>query len=80
MPSTAEFEEGDIRNKADLERVFSKHKPDAVFVRSLLLWWLDLLFNKHFCAWIEVGESCADPLKYFDNNVSGEFKQDIADT
>ena len=37
VPSTAEFEEGDIRNKADLERVFSKHKPDAVFVRSLLI-------------------------------------------
>ena len=26
------FELGDIRNKDDLERIFSKHKPDAVFV------------------------------------------------
>jgi UDP-glucose 4-epimerase len=39
-----------------LERIFSKHKPVTVF---------------HFCAWIEVGESCQDPLKYFENNVSG---------
>ena len=32
VPSTAVFEEGDIKSKVDLERVFSKHKPDAVFV------------------------------------------------
>jgi UDP-glucose 4-epimerase len=23
----------------------------------------------HFCAYIEVGESCVDPLKYYQNNV-----------
>ncbi|KAJ2999395.1 hypothetical protein HDV02_003013 [Globomyces sp. JEL0801] len=56
VPSTAKFEQGDIRNKDDLERVFSTHKPEAVF---------------HFCASIEVGESCVDPLKYYENNVSG---------
>jgi UDP-glucose 4-epimerase len=28
----------------------------------------------HFCAWIEVGESCKDPLKYYENNVSGTIK------
>ncbi|KAI8916277.1 hypothetical protein EDD86DRAFT_198183, partial [Gorgonomyces haynaldii] len=56
VPSNATFELGDIRNKDDLERMFSKHRPDAVF---------------HFCASIEVGESVIDPLKYYDNNVSG---------
>ncbi|KAI8928491.1 hypothetical protein BC831DRAFT_448135 [Entophlyctis helioformis] len=56
IPKSVAFEKGDIRNKDDLERVFSKHKPVAVF---------------HFSASIEVGESCVDPLKYYENNVSG---------
>lgn len=56
VPANVTLEIGDIRNKDDLERVFSKHQPQAVF---------------HFSASIEVGESCADPLKYFENNVSG---------
>ena len=59
VPVTVEFEEGDIRNTEDLERVFTKHQPQAVF---------------HFSASIEVGESCADPLKYYDNNVGGTVK------
>ncbi|KAJ3272674.1 hypothetical protein HDV01_005310 [Terramyces sp. JEL0728] len=56
VPSSVTLEIGDIRNKNDLERVFTKHQPEAVF---------------HFSASIEVGESCADPLKYYENNVSG---------
>jgi UDP-glucose 4-epimerase len=56
VPKSAILEVGDIRNSNDLERVFSLHEPVAVF---------------HFCAWIEVGESCSDPLKYYENNVSG---------
>jgi UDP-glucose 4-epimerase len=35
VPSTATLEIGDIRNKDDLERVFSKHQPAAVFVIKL---------------------------------------------
>ena len=50
------LEVGDIRNKGDLERVFTAHHPDAVF---------------HFSASIEVAESCQDPLKYYENNVAG---------
>jgi UDP-glucose 4-epimerase len=39
-----------------LQTTFARHKPDVVF---------------HFCASIEVSESVVDPLKYYDNNVSG---------
>ncbi|KAL2920304.1 hypothetical protein HK105_200377 [Polyrhizophydium stewartii] len=56
VPAGVKLERGDIRNKDDLERVFASFKPEAVF---------------HFAAWIEVGESCSDPLKYYENNVCG---------
>jgi UDP-glucose 4-epimerase len=56
VPPTAQLEIGDIRNKNDLESVFTRYKIDAVF---------------HFSASIEVGESCIDPLKYYENNVGG---------
>lgn len=56
IPASAEFIQGDIRSKIDLEKAFSVHKIDVVF---------------HFCASIEVAESVANPLKYYENNVAG---------
>ncbi len=50
------LEEGDIRDAARLDAVFSGHKPVAVL---------------HFAARIEVGESVKNPGAFFDNNVSG---------
>lgn len=51
------FFEGDIRNASDLEKLFSTHTGiDAVI---------------HFAAYKAVGESVAQPLKYYDNNVHG---------
>src|SRR5690606_16229761 len=50
------LEEGDIRDRARLDEVFSKHQPDAVL---------------HFAALIEVGESVKDPAGFYDNNVIG---------
>lgn len=56
VPAEVAFYEGDLRSQADLERVFSEQKIEAVL---------------HFAAFIEVGESMTKPLKYFDNNVVG---------
>ncbi|RKO95813.1 UDP-glucose 4-epimerase, partial [Caulochytrium protostelioides] len=56
VPEGVQFEKGDIRDKARLQEVFAKHQFNAVF---------------HFSASIEVGESCANPLKYYENNVTG---------
>jgi UDP-glucose 4-epimerase len=50
------FVEGDVRDKALLETVFSQHKVDAVI---------------HFAALKAVGESVANPLAYYDTNLSG---------
>lgn len=51
------FEEVDIRDKVALQSVFVKHKGiDAVI---------------HFAAYKAVGESVAQPLKYYQNNVGG---------
>ena len=50
------FEHGDIRDKARLDKVFAKHKPEAVL---------------HFAALIEVGESVKNPAAFYDNNVTG---------
>ncbi|MDX1358022.1 MAG: UDP-glucose 4-epimerase GalE [Clostridia bacterium] len=47
---------GDIRNRDDLNRVFSENDIDSVI---------------HFAASSLVGESVAQPLKYYDNNVYG---------
>lgn len=49
------FEEGDLGDKAKLAEVFAKHRIEAVM---------------HFAAFIEVGESVAEPSKYYHNNVS----------
>ena len=51
-----ELEQGDIRDRARLDEVFAKHKPDAVL---------------HFAALIEVGESVKNPVAFYDNNVIG---------
>ncbi|TWI11486.1 UDP-galactose 4-epimerase [Lysobacter ruishenii] len=46
----------DLRTKAPLARLFSRYRFDAVV---------------HFAALKAVGESCARPLDYFHNNISG---------
>lgn len=50
------FEEADIRDRAALERIFGAHQVDAVI---------------HFAGLKAVGESVAQPLRYYDNNVNG---------
>src|ERR1044072_4323245 len=50
------FVEGDIRDRAAMEAVFGAHEIDAVI---------------HFAGLKAVGESVAQPLRYYDNNVSG---------
>jgi UDP-glucose 4-epimerase len=56
LPDNVPFVKGDIRDRLALDAVFKQHHPDAVM---------------HFCASIVVPESCSDPLKYYENNVSG---------
>jgi UDP-glucose 4-epimerase len=51
-----EFIEADIRDRAAMEAAFGAHKVDAVI---------------HFAGLKAVGESVAQPLRYYDNNVSG---------
>ncbi|KAF8413125.1 hypothetical protein HHK36_001101 [Tetracentron sinense] len=51
-----EFHLGDLRNKEDLEKLFSQSKFDAVI---------------HFAGLKAVGESVANPRRYFDNNLIG---------
>ncbi len=51
-----QFEEADIRDRAAMERVFGAHKVEAVI---------------HFAGLKAVGESVAQPLRYYDNNVNG---------
>jgi UDP-glucose 4-epimerase len=53
---TIDFAEVDIRDRASVERVFSSHDIGAVI---------------HFAGLKAVGESVAQPLRYYDNNVSG---------
>lgn len=52
------FYEGDIRDEAFLDKVFSENKIDSVI---------------HFAGLKAVGESVAKPLEYYDNNVSGSL-------
>jgi UDP-glucose-4-epimerase GalE len=54
-----EFFEGDIGDADRLDDVCSRHRIAAVM---------------HFAAFIEVGESAADPLKYYANNVAGSLQ------
>lgn len=50
------FIEGDVRDKALLDTIFSEHKVDAVI---------------HFAALKAVGESVENPLAYYDTNLNG---------
>jgi UDP-glucose 4-epimerase len=52
------FYEGDIRNKQVLTEIFAKHPFSAVM---------------HFAGLKAVGESCEQPLKYYQNNVYGSL-------
>lgn len=49
------FEQGDLSNLEDIERVFNKYSIEAVF---------------HFAAYAYVGESVTEPEKYYYNNVA----------
>ena len=49
---------GDVRNKDDLEKVFKLYKFDAVI---------------HFAGLKAVGESVVNPIKYYENNLSGSL-------
>jgi UDP-glucose 4-epimerase len=53
------LERGDLGTYADLERAFATHRPWAVM---------------HFAAYAYVGESSAEPAKYYDNNIGGSAK------
>jgi len=50
------FIQGDIRNKDDLQQIFSQYTIDAVM---------------HFAALKSVGESCSKPWLYYENNIGG---------
>lgn len=50
------FYEGDIRDRAILDKIFTENKIDAVI---------------NFAGLKAVGESCAKPLEYYENNIQG---------
>lgn len=52
------FVEADVRSRADVEAVFAAHAIDAVI---------------HFAGLKAVGESVEQPLRYYDNNISGSL-------
>ena len=52
------FYEGDIRDREVLQRIFAEHDIDSVI---------------HFAGLKAVGESVAEPMKYYDNNVLGSL-------
>ena len=52
----ARFYQVDIRNRREVDELFEKEKIDGVI---------------HFAACSQVGESMSNPLKYYDNNLSG---------
>ena len=56
VPSEARLIVGDLRNIEDIRSAMTEVRPDAVI---------------HFAAYALVGESMADPMKYFTNNVKG---------
>ena len=53
------FEEGDVRDKKALNKVFKKYKIDSVI---------------HFAGLKSVSESVQNPLEYYDNNIVGTLK------
>ena len=52
------FYKVDIRDREGLQKVFDEHKFDACI---------------HFAGLKAVGESCAKPLEYYENNMNGTF-------
>lgn len=52
----AAFYEGDVRDRALLNKIFEEHKIDWVI---------------HFAGLKAVGESCTKPVEYYDNNLNG---------
>jgi UDP-glucose 4-epimerase len=52
------FVEADIRDRAAMRAIFEQHRVDAVI---------------HFAGLKAVGESVSQPLRYFDNNVTGSL-------
>ena len=50
------FYEGDVRDKALLDKIFTENKIDWVI---------------HFAGLKAVGESCVKPIEYYDNNLNG---------
>jgi UDP-glucose 4-epimerase len=56
--ATPVFYQGDIRDKAILEKIFAEHEISSVI---------------HFAGLKSVGESVAKPLEYYDNNVHGSL-------
>ena len=59
IKKTIAFEEGDIRDKKALDKVFKKYKIDSVI---------------HFAGLKAVGESVKNPLEYYGNNIVGTLK------
>ena len=53
-----DFVEGDVRDRNILQKIFAQHSINAVI---------------HFAGLKAVGESEANPLKYYDNNVTGSL-------
>lgn len=58
LSNNLDFHVGDLRNKEDLEKLFSQTKFDGVI---------------HFAGLKAVGESVIYPLRYFDNNLIGSI-------
>jgi UDP-glucose 4-epimerase len=56
--SELQFTNADIRNSSALDKIFNNFKPEAVI---------------HFAGLKAVGESVADPVKYYDANVGGSI-------
>ena len=56
VPAGARFYEGDIHDRAFVDRLFENERIEGVI---------------HFAANSQVGESMAKPLKYYDNNLCG---------
>lgn len=56
IPEGTKFYQGDLHDKAFLDRIFESEDIDAVI---------------HFAAYSLVGESVTNPLKYYDNNLCG---------
>ena len=52
------FEQGDVRDRERLDEVLLKYKPAAII---------------HFAGLIEVSQSIADPVAFFESNVSGSL-------